>query len=306
MGRAYCLALTMFIGGTACSVLIDAEPRQCESDSECTSRGGQFKNSECLDGFCSVVEQEVLAQQPENKCSKDADCDISESCVDKECVSRWACVGQLPDAGVDDEIQVVLPVASSFGDPVPSVPGKACRNIDPSCSSPVVEAVSDEQGLFHLVLPADFTGYFEVVVPPFFPMLYYFPSDLRSGASLPVLSLTPTQLIEGLGLAVGAAPNPERGHILLAAKSCVGPAPGVHLESAKADDETIPFYVLDGIPSRDLEVTTTDGSGGFLNFPVGNSVLNLSVGSLDELASLSLTVRPGYITSVSFDPAGVQ
>lgn len=310
MGCGQLVAAGVLVLCSACSVLIDSEPKQCNVVSDCTSRGRAFEKTDCVDGYCTVVQQVVQPQvtpEPETTtCKEDADCDEAEACIDKVCESRWACLGEKPPATSRDEVELTILVATSFGDVMPGVSGKACRSIDPSCGSPVVEATSDENGLFHLSLPGDFTGYMEVAVEPFFPVLYYFPTSLRSGMSLPVLSLTPAELIQGLGLAVGAAPDPDRGHVLVSVQSCLGTAPGVHLNAPKADDETITYYVQGGIPSADREVTTEEGSGGFLNFPPGNAVVDLGAGSLDKLGSMSLTVRKGYITNLVFGPVGAD
>lgn len=297
----------MWLGCSACSVLIDSEPQQCKIDDDCTERGGAFARTECVDGYCTAVERTELPSQPEQPtCKDDGDCDASEACIEKKCQSRWACIEKASTQTDKKAIEVSLPVATSFGDPMPGVVGKVCRSIDPSCSSPVAEVTSDETGVFHITVPGDFTGYMDVVVEPFFPMLYYFPTPLTSGASLPPLNLTPAELVYGLGAAVGAVPDPERGHVLLSVISCLGTAPGVHLKAPKADKNTIPYYVQDGIPSADREVTTNEGSGGFLNFPPGNAVVDLSAGSISKLGSLSLTVRAGYLTNLAFGPKGAD
>lgn len=309
MGRSEFVAASVLVLCSACSVLIDSEPQQCETRQDCAERGGAFEETECIDGYCTVVDQQVLPQEPgpvPGTCKKDEDCDAAEACVDKACVSRWECIDDSPATVDEEEVSVSVLVATSFGEPMPGILAKACRSIDTSCGSPVTEATSDASGVLHLTLPAGFTGYLEAVAEPFFPMLYYMPSPLRSGMSLPTLSLTPAEIIVGLGLAVGAAPDPERGHVLLSLQSCLGPAPGVHLNAPRADETTIAYYVQDGIPSADREVTTAEGSGGFLNFPPGNAVVDLSSGSLEELGSISLTVRPGYITSLTFGPSGAD
>jgi hypothetical protein len=303
------VAVSAVVWGSACSVLIDSEPQQCSVDEDCVERGRAFEQTECVDNYCTVIEPEVevLPQQPlPVTCKEDADCDAAEACIEKACVGRWTCIDEAPTTTKHEPIEVSILVATSFGEPMPGVLGKACRSIDPSCGSPVLEATSDETGVLHLALPPDFTGYMEVVAEPFFPVLYYFPAPLTSGMSLPALNLTPAELIQGLGLAVGAAPDPERGHVLIALQSCLGTAPSVHLSAPKADDKTIAYYVQDGIPSADRDVTTAEGSGGFLNFPPGNAVVDLSSGSLDEVGSLSLTVRPGYITNLAFGPSGAN
>lgn len=303
MGR-YSLALGLLALCSACNLLIDAEPQQCEVTEDCTARGAEFSASECLEGFCTEVEQEV--RPASGSCSKDSECDASETCSAKKCVSRWACVEAEPESESTGDIAVSVVVASSFGEPVPQVRGKVCRALDPTCSTPIAEVESDANGLFHLQLPQGFTGYIEVVHEPFFPILYYFPTPLDAQTPLENLSLTPIQVIQGLAAAVGAEPDPERGHIILAVTSCLGAAPGVHLTAPKADGAAIPYYVLNGIPSPDLKATVEEGSGGYLNFPPGNAVLVLSSGKEEELASLSLTVRAGFITSVAYNPARLQ
>lgn len=303
MGR-YPLALGLLALCSACNLLIEAEPQQCEVTEDCTARGAEFSATECADGFCTEVEQEV--RPASGSCSKDTECDASETCSEKKCVNRWACVEAEPASEATGEIAVSVLVASSFGDAVPQVQGKVCRSLDPTCSEPVAQVVSDANGLFHLRLPEGFTGYIEVVHEPFFPILYYFPTPLDSQTPLHNLSLTPAQVIQGLAGAVGAEPNPERGHILLAVTSCLGPAPGVELTAPRADETAIPYYVLNGIPSADQEVTAEEGSGGFLNFPPGNAVVKLSSGKAGEIVSLSLTVRAGFITSVAYNPARLQ
>lgn len=304
MGR-YSVVAGLIAVCSACNVLIDAEPQQCQLDRDCRSRGGAFASSACVDGYCVEVEEQQLPAQPA-KCSKDSECDASEACVEKKCVSRWECIEDTPAAPNEKVIEQSLLVTNVLAEPMPGVPAKLCRAVDPSCSAPDAQLVSDAQGLFHLKLPRGFTGYLEVTQEPFFPILYYFPPVLDSKTALVPLALTPVQLIQGLGGAVGAAPDDERGHILLTILSCLGGAPGVAFSAPKADDQTITYYVQGGIPSGDFDATTSEGSGGFLNFPPGNVVVKLRSGKAGELAALSLTVRAGYITSVAFNPGGLE
>jgi hypothetical protein len=290
---------------SACNVLIDAEPQQCQVDRDCRSKGGEFASTSCVDGYCVEVEEQ---QQPVKaaKCSKDAECDASEACIEKQCTSRWECVDDKGTTPNPKAVKQTLLVTDILAAPMPNVPAKLCRAVDTSCDSPDAELVSDAQGLFHFELARGFTGYLEVTMEPFFPILYYFPPVLDANTPLPPLALTPVQLIQGLGGAVGAVPDDERGHILLTVLSCMGPAPGVSFSAPKADDKTITYYVQGGIPSQDFDATTSEGSGGFLNFPPGNAVVKLSSGKAGELTALSLTVRAGHITSVAFNPGDLE
>ena len=85
-------------------------------------------------------------------------------------------------------------------------------------------------------------------------------------------------------------------------QSCLGEAPNIVLVAPRADAQTIPYYVLDGVPAADLTATTEAGSGGFLNFPPGNATVSIETKSGDRLTTLSFVVRKGTISTVRFQP----
>lgn len=296
------------VGGNAlgCSIVLDAEPAQCVTHDDCSARGQQFTDTECVDGFCERVAPESSPDDEEDEtCEKTSECAADEVCVDLTCIDRWECVSNPGEASSTSlSIKVNVPVSSIFGDPLPGTPAKLCRSVDPNCGTPAGMITSNEQSVYSIDLDETFTGYLEVSVEPFFPILYYLPTRLRDGMTLPNLTLSPTAVIAGLGMAVGAELNPERGHILIAAKTCLGDsADAVSFVAPRADANCIPYYVLDGVPSADLTETTANGSGGFLNFPPGNATVVLSTESQSELHTVSLTIRPNFITSVNFNPA---
>jgi hypothetical protein len=147
-----------------------------------------------------------------------------------------------------------------------------------------------------------FGGYLETNAEGFFPQLNFIPQQLRDGMILTPITLTPREIIAGLAGVVGAQPDPERGHIVLSVASCVGNAAGVRISAPRSDDKSILYYVNDGFPTADLEATTKDGSGGFLNFRTGNATVNLTTTGNLELSQMSLTVRSDTLSVVHFQP----
>jgi hypothetical protein len=282
--RSVALCVLWLLSG--CTAIADADREQCATDTDCETRGAGFSGSQCLDGYCQVA---------------------SAACpADQTCGDRWACLYD-DDAPANTPSSVIVPVRTVFGDPMPGVKARLCRSLDPECDQPEGEVSGDANGQLKVDLRDGFRGYLEITPEGFFPMLYFFPPNPATGSTLAGASLSPTQVIQGLGSAVGAMPNAERGHILLASRDCSGPAAGVSISAVRADNQAIEFYVLDSVPSADLTETTDSGSGGYLNFPPGTASLVLSDANTNEqLATVALIVRPNHISSVAFGPSDLS
>jgi hypothetical protein len=164
--------------------------------------------------------------------------------------------------------------------------------------------MSDSESTLHVQLVPGTVGYYvDISDPNYFPQLYFLPSPLTQSATLPNLVLSPPEVLAGLGMAVGAGLDPERGQVLVSPTSCEGSAPGIQLTATRSDNATIPFYILDGVPTADLQATTDSGGGGFLNFPPGNAAIQLtSVATDRKLRTVSIIVRPGAMSNVFFNP----
>ncbi len=290
--RAAALALVL----SGCTLMADADREQCATDTDCAVRGGDFSSSQCIEGYCELVASSCGLGEG---CSSELQGDEAELSAE-----AWACVDSAePDAELPRTLSVTVPLITVFGQPMPDVPTRLCRRLDPACTQPEAEIVSDAQGLLRLQLPGDFQGYLEIEAEGFYSQLYFLPSRLEPDTTLRNASMSPVGVIEGLGAGVGAAPDPERGHIVVTAETCSGPAEGVTLSAVRADSRAIVFYVVDGVPSGDLTATTEMGSGGYLNFPPGIASLVLSDDATSErLATLALIVRANFITTVAFGP----
>jgi hypothetical protein len=292
---------------SSCTFALDAERVQCRVTADCRDRGGEFAGSTCEDSFCVPApaerepdEGELDASSAESPmCERDSDCTGLEICHEQACVDAFACEVET----VEQAARVTLPVVDVFGGPLPGTAARLCRNIDPECVTPLAEPVANENGMLTLDLPAVFQGYVEFVVDGYFPQLQILPRNPADGSVLQPASLLQTDFLVGLGLAVGAQPDPERGHVFLSLLDCYGPAANIEITSTRLDEGALTFYVLDGVPSADLTATTKDGSAGFLNLPSGNAAVELTHAETgQELAQVTLVVRAGFLTNARIQP----
>jgi hypothetical protein len=294
----------------SCTFVLDGERVQCEVTADCRVRGSGFANSICEDNYCvpgpslqnddaDESEADASALGSPSTCARDSDCTGLDICLEEACVDAFDCEIQAFEAAA----MVTMPVTDVFGGALPGTAARLCRSIDPECMIPVAELVTDDQGVLAFELPSGFQGYLEFIVEGYFPQLQFLPPDPPDGAMLQAASLSPTGFIAGLGLQVGAQPDPERGHLFLTLYNCFGPAANIAISSSRSDDESITFYVVDGVPSADLMATAKEGSSGFLNFPTGNAGVTLTHGGTgQELAQLTFVVRAGFLTIARVQP----
>jgi DNA polymerase-4 len=102
---------------------------------------------------------------------------------------------------------VIVPVTDFNGNPLPDLDAKLCSLVDPQCTSPLLETVTDGGGLLHLNLPFDFSGYVEINATPYFPIVHILEPNPQPNETLAPMLLALESTIPGLGLAVGAEPN---------------------------------------------------------------------------------------------------
>ncbi len=277
----------------ACSVVVDFDETQCRSDSDCRDRGGGFENAICVEGYCEA--------KPE--CEDDKDCD-GDACVANVCVDRWACVDEQSSSSTDEMVTIVTHVSVLFSETeLVGAPFKLCSATDPECDNPSQLLSTDDNGNLTFTVSADFHGYLEAEIDGIFKQLDFLPQPLHPGIQIAPILLQPVMAAEGLAAAIGTAPDPDRGHILFNATSCLGAAPGLRLHASRVDDKCVSFYVSDRVPVADLDATVEDGDGGYLNFPVGNATLEVRTAKTDEpLVTFSFVVRKDTITTLNFTP----
>jgi hypothetical protein len=291
---AFMSGLASSLGLFSCSLIVDFDQVQCEKTSDCTKLGGDFTHGQCVGGLCKEGAE----------CLEEDECGDTASCVEGSCVDRWACLtDKVPLA--EESVTLTVPLATIFGAPLADIPVMLCSTVDTDCVNPTAELVSDENGLITFELTPTTPAYLDVKVPGFFPQITFLPDFLTAPSFQPPISLSPVEIIEGLAKQVGAAADPTRGHLVVSVASCLGPAPNLVIESGRADDDTIPYYVNGGVPAPDLTFTTNDGSGGYLNIVAGAGGVTISVKNGDELFSRNVFVRKGTISAVHFQPAAL-
>lgn len=197
---------------------------------------------------------------------------------------------------------------------------KACNKLDFSCATPLDRATSDATGLVSLTVPtgtSGFDGYLDVTGgsvggtgAPAFPAIWYpVPFVVADGWRGRTLLLSADEVV-ALTMATGTVPDPTRGHVALNAADCVfGPAAGVSFLVDSADQETVSYYLVGGVPVTTATATDQSGIGTFLNLPTTAparlTVVRAFSGTAGgkSMGSLTFIVRPGTVTtSSSFPP----
>lgn len=274
-----------------------APPRECTVDDDCARLGKP--GNVCIDALCFPA----IEGHP---CTADAECSafgpefVGGRCVGSTCRPnpRWRCEKPATATSMEPLAVTVFVRDSLSLNPLRNIRALVCQKLDVSCVEPVTEATSDSEGYFKFTVPADFAGYMKVEDRRYMPAMYFFPPALPSDGKLQPFPLLGAGLVDSLALSLGSRLNPERGHMMLVAEDCLGMAlPGVSFSSTQPDRSTIQFYVRDLLPSTTAKETAEVGNGGYLNFPTGNAIIDVTlVKSMLKLTTFSVVVRPGFIS----------
>lgn len=272
-------------------------PRECNVDDDCALLGKP--GNVCIDALCFPAAEG-------HPCKADAECSafgpefVGGRCVSSTCRPnpRWRC--EKPSTATSmAPLAVTVFVRDSLSlNPLRNIRAQVCQKLDVSCAEPVTETTSDGEGYFKFTVPADFAGYMKVEDRRYMPAMYFFPPALPSDGKLQPFPLLGAGLVDSLALSLGSRLSSERGHMMLVAEDCLGMAlPGVSFTSTQPDRSTIQFYVRDLLPSTTAKETAEVGNGGFLNFPTGNAIIDVTlVKSMLKLTTFSVVVRPGFIS----------
>ncbi|HKU39249.1 MAG TPA: hypothetical protein VJR89_13905 [Polyangiales bacterium] len=186
---------------------------------------------------------------------------------------------------------------------------KACRASDLECSDPY-KAVEDiaGNGEITLLLPWGFSGYLEFSSNGMLGLLYYMSRPVTEPIETESMSLlTPEERAATAMISRQPVDLEKTGMVLAQMHDCSGtPAPGVRFEIDKPRPR--PYFVVDGEPSADADVSVFDpdrreAQGGFLNVEPGVALVRARLG-LDGpiLGQANLLVRPKTITQLEIFP----
>ena len=283
-GRRSVLALgaAVLLQTLGCTVIIDADRKQCKVDADCTSRGEAFTNTVCVNSVC------------ENAPS-----------------ALWGCMDEEPPDPPPSSVYNVTFHAQSIAGmgSIAGIPAKLCRKINPECNPPEATGVTDSNGDVTFQIPSTLTGAFvafdghdetlpqEQWAEQWVPANYFLNPNPTSDMTIAVQMAT-FRLLNILTFLVEKPQEVGRGTVLINVLSCTGAgAAGVVYTASNADDFTTPFYVEGGAPVKGRTSTNTDGFGGFINIITGNVVISGEIEDTGRLIdTVSLAVFPNTIT----------
>ncbi|HET8932832.1 MAG TPA: hypothetical protein VFN67_05310 [Polyangiales bacterium] len=269
-----CIALGI-AGGTCVEGQCWKPQTQCETDDECTSRGPEFIGGRCQDKLC----------QPN---------------------PRFRCEPPPPASDTDTRELILRVIDALQQSPLNNVPILACNKLDLTCMTPMAQASTGMDGKAHLMVPATFAGYMQSTErSDYVNAMYFMPALLPENGELSNFPLIPSAAFSGLGLALGAQTDRERGHAMLIVEDCKGAAlAGITFTSPQADAKTTAFYVRDQIPTTSAKDTPPEGDGGYVNLPPG--VVEITASDVKTglvINTVTVLIRAGTVTTAYIRPA---
>jgi hypothetical protein len=237
-------------------------------------------------------------------------CLFQDKCT-SQCRSstNWECVGKF-DWPTTNQSTIAFRFrfadALSNGTPLAGINVKVCRPDDLQCSSAKKTFTTDKDGVVDVQVETQlrtFQGYFELSGPDLYPTLLRlgYPLVYDGTTNINLIKNDAVELSAGI---VGVKPDPSRGILQFRAFSCAGiVAPGVSFSSDKTDSQSTYWYAgEDAVPDLQATATTSIGSGGVINAPVGRHTITATY-QKKQVSQTSAPVRAGYMTIVIMAPA---
>ncbi len=266
----------------SCSVLIDVDGKQCESDAD-----------------CAALSSEAVCQQ--------------QLCVPADSGAGATGSGGAP--GEEDplvckqretstEPKVKYSFAPAFANepkqPKPFVV-QACAALDLECERPVYGPVEVTAGEPHdFEVEPGFTGYFEIHNPDTLDALLFMARPVIEDTVGWSATVPNQALIDQLGAATGEMADPDLGIVLAVARDCDSRAlEGVTFSNSSGG---LGFYIIGSLPLVSATATGTTGVAGYVNIPISTTAVSGVHTSGTALGPVSVRVKPGWISLVELFP----
>jgi hypothetical protein len=273
------------LGG--CSAVVASTLSQCDVDSDCARRGGEFAPATCHEGTCRAA----------------------PSLTDG---ADWSCLGRRR-AAAKETVRLTVRVLDLLDNtPIADATVRACSRFDVPCATPVApDQVVDQEGRATLTLPtaeavpgrAGFAGHILVTAPGYSPLARAFSPPLIDDAE-DVVQLALPDATQGLQALLGFAPDPSLGLFFLLNHDCQGRTVADGTFSIDAPGATL-VYNADGVPVTAARSTDGGGSAFLINAPTSTFIIRVSnqgPGQTAEVAASGLAGLP-LVLSVRPDPA---
>jgi hypothetical protein len=188
--------------------------------------------------------------------------------------------------------------------PVAGVAARLCRKLDTKCEQPILDGrQSDALGKLVLQTPLGFDGFAELTSPGALTGLYFFYPPVTEPREVPLVPILPMSELSTFAQLVGAEILQGRGHLVIGTYDCThAPAASISFSSAEADSQSLPFYLIKGVPSSKANATDSSGYGGIINLLPGAATLSGNLSSGQTLGIESMLIRADTITYTTLLP----
>jgi hypothetical protein len=320
---------------SACSLAFPANGTQCTTTSDCTSRGGAFLGSVCVNNVCSIADAAPSTDAPHDVTLEAARDGRSEAQVDSRADVRadgtvdsapppdsttdapppndWKCVGHVewPDASAQKVTLTVPYINVLDSTPLPGVRVTPCLTLDPGCADPLADAaVTNEAGIVKFSVNSGYDGFLLSEWEAGLPSLVYLDPPIFQSMVVPPEYFLPKAAMQPLLSAVPTADggtvtvDPTKCMLFLGAYDCDNkPAAGVSFSLSPASSSAVLFYLIDSTPSPTATSTDAFGSAAIANVPVGTVTLTARFATTQELiGTASGYCQANRITYLSLIP----
>ncbi|MDF3071053.1 MAG: hypothetical protein K0R38_6654 [Polyangiaceae bacterium] len=133
-------------------------------------------------------------------------------------------------------------------------------------------------------------GFFEVQNPDALPGLFFLGRPLAEDTRGSELTLPSKAALSGFELALGARLDQDLGLLFAVARGCDS-AP-LHKVLFNNQSGGLEFYFVNNFPDPTVSSTTAQGAVGFVNVPIGTSILSAQFESGKSLRPTTIRTRP--------------
>jgi hypothetical protein len=280
------IVLSIVATTASCSVLIDVDGKQCEVSQDCAARG--FVNAECRDNLCVLPDATTVGGAGgEPGGGSEAGAQNSTPLM---------CETIVPTPGTTVKYTFAPLFASPPEEPTPfSI--KACQQFDLNCENPLFGPIDVDAGVPRdFEVPAGFIGYFDITNAVTLHGLFFMGRAINVDTMGWPVRMPDAQTVKNLGFFAQQEVNPDLGIVLSVARDCdQAPLQDVTFSSSAGGDV---FYIVNDLPNVNTTKTGPQGAAGFVNVPIGTSVLNVMTEAGQELKPV--TVRLPGPNTISF------
>jgi hypothetical protein len=276
----------------SCSVLIDVDDKQCELAQDCAARG--FLNAECRENLCVPIDDAMGGAGGDAGQSDEGGAGAMTS-NPLMCEAKTA----TPDTTVKFTFAPLF--ASPPENPKPFIV-KACQQFDLDCKNPLFGPIDVEAGVpmdFEVPVGAagtGFIGYFDITNEATLHGLYFMGRAITVDTMGWAVRMPDAETVQNLGFFAQQDVDPNLGIVLSVTRDCEQlPLQGGTFSSSAGGDV---FYIVNDLPNVNTTVTGPQGAAGFVNVPLGTTVLNVMLESGQTLKPV--TVRLPGPNTISF------